>query len=58
MKKEKTTGCLIKVQKVEDNTAEFVEILVHLPGGTDPEQAIQARHAALDIADRVARHPL
>ncbi len=38
----------IKVQKVEDNTAEFVEILVHLPGGTDPEQAIQALYAFTD----------
>ena len=38
----------IKVQKVEDNTAEFVEILVHLPSGTDPEQAIQALYAFTD----------
>lgn len=35
----------IKVLKVEDNTAEFVEILVHLPVGTDPEQAMQALYA-------------
>lgn len=38
----------IKVQKVEDNTAEFVEINVHLPSGTDPEQAIQALYAFTD----------
>ena len=38
----------IKVQKVEDNTAEFVEILVHLPSGTDPEQAMQALYAFTD----------
>ncbi|OAI56521.1 DNA topoisomerase [Verrucomicrobiaceae bacterium SCGC AG-212-N21] len=38
----------IKVQKVEDNTAEFVEINVHLPSGTDPEQAMQALYAFTD----------
>jgi len=38
----------IKVVKVEDNTAEFVEILVHLPSGADPEQAIQALYAFTD----------
>ena len=38
----------IKIQKVEDNTAEFVEILVHLPGGSDPEQAINALYAFTD----------
>lgn len=38
----------IKVQKVEDNTAEFVEVNVHLPSGTDPEQAIQALYAFTD----------
>ena len=38
----------IKVQKVEDNTAEFVEIIVHLPSGTDAEQAIQALYAFTD----------
>nr|WP_256200332.1 DNA gyrase subunit A [Verrucomicrobium spinosum] len=38
----------IKIQKVEDNTAEFVEILVHLPSGTDPDQAIQALYAFTD----------
>lgn len=38
----------IKIAKVEDNTAEFVEILVHLPSGTDPDQAIQALYAFTD----------
>jgi topoisomerase-4 subunit A len=38
----------IKVQKVEDNTAEFVEINVHLPSGTDPDQAIHALYAFTD----------
>lgn len=44
----------IKVQKVEDNTAEFVEINVHLPGGTDPEQAIQALYAFTDCEVSIA----
>jgi DNA gyrase/topoisomerase IV subunit A len=28
----------IKIKHIDDNTAEHVEILVHLPPGTDPEQ--------------------
>jgi topoisomerase-4 subunit A len=31
----------IKIKHVDDNTADAVEILVHLPQGSDPEQAIQ-----------------
>ena len=31
----------IKVKHVDDNTADKVEILVHLPQGSDPEQVIQ-----------------
>lgn len=31
----------IKVKHVDDNTADRVEILVHLPQGADPEQVIQ-----------------
>ncbi|MBM3855807.1 MAG: DNA gyrase/topoisomerase IV subunit A, partial [Verrucomicrobia bacterium] len=31
----------IKVRHVDDNTADRVEILVHLPPGADPDQAIQ-----------------
>lgn len=38
----------IKVQKVEDNTAEHVEILVHLPAGTDVEQMTHALYAFTD----------
>ena len=38
----------IKVQKVEDNTAENVEILVHLPSGTDADQMVQALYAFTD----------
>jgi topoisomerase-4 subunit A len=38
----------IKVSRVEDNTAENVEILIHLPSGTDPEQMIKALCAFTD----------
>lgn len=38
----------IKVQRVEDNTAAEVEILVHLPTGADPDQTIQALYAFTD----------
>ena len=31
----------IKVRHVDDNTADQVEILIHLPQGSDPEQVIQ-----------------
>ncbi len=31
----------IKIKHVDDNTADRVEILVHLPQGSDPEQVIQ-----------------
>jgi topoisomerase-4 subunit A len=31
----------IKVKHVDDNTADRVEILVHLPQGSDPEQVVQ-----------------
>jgi topoisomerase-4 subunit A len=31
----------IKVKHLDDNTADTVEILVHLPPGSDPDQAIQ-----------------
>jgi topoisomerase-4 subunit A len=31
----------IKIKHVDDNTADAVEILVHLPQGSDPEQLIQ-----------------
>lgn len=38
----------IKVKKVEDNTAENVEILVHLPPGISPDQTIEALYAFTD----------
>ncbi len=38
----------IKVKKVEDNTAEFVEILVHLPSGSSPDKMIDALYAFTD----------
>jgi topoisomerase IV subunit A len=38
----------IKIAKVEDNTAENVEILVHLPSGSDADQAIEALYAFSD----------
>ncbi|MFM9082115.1 MAG: hypothetical protein ACKOTE_18695, partial [Opitutaceae bacterium] len=31
----------IKIRHVDDNTADKVEILVHLPQGADPEQVTQ-----------------
>ena len=38
----------IKIQKVEDNTAAEVEILVHLPAGADVDQTIAALYAFTD----------
>lgn len=38
----------LKIQKVEDNTAENVEILIYLPSGSDAEQIIQALYAFTD----------
>jgi len=38
----------IKIARVEDNTAEFVEIVIQLPPGVDPEQTIQALYAFTD----------
>ena len=38
----------IKIQRVEDNTADRVEILVHLPSGVDTETATQALYAFTD----------
>jgi topoisomerase-4 subunit A len=35
----------IKVRKIEDNTAEFVEILVHLQPGVSPDKTIDALYA-------------
>lgn len=38
----------IKVKKVEDNTAEMVEILVHLPNGVSPDKMVDALYAFTD----------
>lgn len=38
----------IKIKKVEDNTAEFVEILIHLPAGVSPDKTIDALYAFSD----------
>ncbi len=38
----------IKVRKIEDNTAEKVEILVHLAAGISPDQAIDALYLFTD----------
>ena len=38
----------IKIRKVDDNTAEEVEIMVHLPRGVEPDQAIDALYAFTD----------
>jgi topoisomerase-4 subunit A len=38
----------IKVKKIEDNTAEFAEIVVHLPTGTSPDKMMDALYAFTD----------
>ncbi len=38
----------IKVKHVDDNTADQVEILVHLPQGSDPDQVIQQLYVFTD----------
>lgn len=38
----------IKIRKIEDNTAEKVEILVHLPAGVSPDKSIDALYAFTD----------
>lgn len=38
----------IKIKKVDDNTSENVEILVHLPAGTSPDKTIDALYAFTD----------
>jgi topoisomerase IV subunit A len=44
----------IKVRKVEDNTAEFVEILVHLPKGVSPDKTIDGLFAFSDCEISIA----
>ena len=38
----------IKIRRVDDNTASSVEILVHLPQGSEPEKAIQQLYVFTD----------
>jgi topoisomerase-4 subunit A len=38
----------IKIRKIEDNTSEFVEIVVHLPAGISPDITIDALYAVTD----------
>lgn len=38
----------IKIRKIEDNTAEFVEVLVHLQPGTSTDKTIDALYAFTD----------
>ena len=45
----------IKIRKVEDNTAEEVEVKVHLPSGVSPDKTIDALYAFTDCEDTL--HP-
>lgn len=38
----------IKIKKIEDNTSDVVEILVHLPPGISPDKTIDALYAVTD----------
>ena len=38
----------IKIARVDDNTAEHVELVIQLPAGADPDQTIQALYAFTD----------
>jgi len=40
----------IKIRNIEDNTAELVEILIHLPAGVSPDKTIDALYAFTDCA--------
>jgi topoisomerase-4 subunit A len=40
----------IKIKNIEDNTAENVEILIHLPSGISPDKTIDALYAFTDCA--------
>lgn len=44
----------IKIKKIEDNTAEHVEILVHLPAGVSPDKTIDALYAFTDCEVSIA----
>jgi len=40
----------IKIRNIEDNTAENVEIIIHLPAGVSPDKTIDALYAFTDCA--------
>lgn len=44
----------IKIRHVDDNTSEKVEILVHLPSGSDPEQVIQQLYVFTDCQTTIS----
>ena len=44
----------IKVKRVEDNTAEFVEVMIHLASGVSPDRTIDALFAFTDCEVRLA----
>ena len=44
----------IKVKHVDDNTADVVEILVHLPAGSDPDQVINQLYVFTDCQVSIA----
>ncbi len=44
----------IKVKKIEDNTAEHVEILVHLPPNISPDKTIHALYAFTDCETTIS----
>lgn len=44
----------IKIKKVEDNTAENVEIIIHLPPGISPDKTIDALYAFTDCEVSIA----
>ncbi|MBL6645509.1 MAG: DNA gyrase/topoisomerase IV subunit A [Flavobacteriales bacterium] len=44
----------IKVKRVEDNTAEFVEVMIHLASGVSPDRTIDALFAFTDCEVRIA----
>ncbi|MDZ7845905.1 MAG: DNA gyrase/topoisomerase IV subunit A [Owenweeksia sp.] len=44
----------IKIKKIEDNTAEHVEIMVHLPSGVSSDKTIDAMYAFTDCEVSIA----
>jgi len=44
----------IKIKKVEDNTADVVEILIHLPAGTSPDKTIDALYAFTNCENSIS----